>query len=93
MNRWYDKRPRLGKKLDELKEMDPIIRETISNDIIDLLKQNQPSLLTFAAASDFRFDSIRLRWYEHDPHLWLIFNALQLADAPILELVEDYFES
>ncbi|ABM03550.1 hypothetical protein Ping_1767 [Psychromonas ingrahamii 37] len=89
MNRWYDKRPRLGKRLDEFKEMDQKIREPILNEIIGLVKKNKPKLLN----SDFRFDSFRLRWYEHDPHLWLVFNILQLADVAILELVEYYLEN
>ena len=93
MSRWYDKRPRLGKRLDEFKEMDQKIREPILSKIIDLLKKNQPGLLTFEKTSDFRFDSTRLRWYEHDPHLWLVFNALQLADVAILESVEDHLET
>ncbi|MFT6987822.1 MAG: hypothetical protein ACJAT7_003684 [Psychromonas sp.] len=93
MSRWYDKRPRLGKILDEFKAMDQKVREPILNGIIGLVKQNKPSLLSFEKASDFRFDSFRLRWYEHDPHLWLVFNILQLADVAILELVEHYLEN
>ncbi|PKH04464.1 hypothetical protein CXF72_00850 [Psychromonas sp. MB-3u-54] len=93
MNRWYDKRPRLGKKLDAFKAMDQKVREPILNEIISLVKKNKPSLLTFEKALDYRFDSFRLRWYEHDPHLWLVFNVLQLADVAILELVEHYLEN
>jgi hypothetical protein len=91
MSRWYDKRPRLGKGLDGLKVIDPRIRQLISNDIINIVKQKQPDLLTFKKALNFRFDSTRLRWYEHDPHLWELFNVLQLADVAVLELVEDFF--
>lgn len=93
MNRWYDKRPSLGKRLDEFKEMDQKIREPILSEIIDLVKKNQPSLLTSEKALDFRFDSFRLRWYEHDPHLWLVFNVLQSADVATLGLVESYLEN
>ena len=92
MNRWYDKRPRLGKRLDEFKDMDPTIRESILQDIIDLVKQAQPSLLTTEKAFEFRLDSHRLRWYEHDPHCWFVFNILESADISVLELVEDYLE-
>jgi hypothetical protein len=93
MSRWYDKRPLLGKKLDEFKEMDPEIRMPILNDIIDLVKQVKPSLLTAEKASNFRFDSYRLRWYEHDPYCWFVFNILEVADVSIWELVENYFEN
>ncbi|WP_415228817.1 hypothetical protein [Psychromonas sp.] len=79
--------------MDKFKEMDQKIREPILNGIIDLVEKNQPSLLTFEKASNFRFDSTRLRWYEQDPHLWLVFNALQSADSTILELVEYYLDS
>lgn len=92
MSRWYDKRPRLGKRLDEFKEMAPEVREPILNEIIALIEQQQPSLLTSEKALDFRFDSTRLRWYEHDPHCWFVFNVLEAADVEILESVEDYFE-
>ena len=92
MSRWYDKRPRLGKRLDQFKGMDPKVREPILSEIIDLVKKYQPSLLSFDQASEFRFDSTRLRWYEHDPHLWMVFNVLQLANITILESVEDCLE-
>jgi hypothetical protein len=77
--------------LDGLKVIDPRIRQLISNDIINIVKQKQPDLLTFKKALNFRFDSTRLRWYEHDPYLWELFNVLQLADVAVLELVEDFF--
>ncbi|WP_019612878.1 hypothetical protein [Psychromonas ossibalaenae] len=93
MSRWYDKRPRLGKRLDEFKEMDQRIREPILNDIIDLVEQAQPSLVTLEKAFDFRFDSYRLRWYEHDPHCWFVFNILESADVSTLESVENYLEN
>ncbi|WP_157619393.1 hypothetical protein [Psychromonas aquimarina] len=93
MSRWYDKWPKLGKRLDEFKEMTPEAREPILNNIIDLLKQVQPSLLATEKAFDFRFDSYRLRWYEHDPHCWFVFNALELADVATLELIENYLEN
>ncbi|MFT6986058.1 MAG: hypothetical protein ACJAT7_001879 [Psychromonas sp.] len=92
MSRWYDKRPRLGTSLDGLKELDQKTREPILNEIIDLVKKNQLNLLTFEKALDFRFDSTRLRWYEHDPHLWMVFNVLQLANVTILKSVEDFLE-
>ncbi|MFQ3174121.1 MAG: hypothetical protein ACI8W0_001231 [Flavobacterium sp.] len=91
MSRWYDKRPRLRKGLDGLKEINPGIRLLISKEIIDIVRQKQPDLLTFEKALSFRLDSTRLRWYEHDPHLWVLFNVLQLADVAVLELVEDFF--
>jgi hypothetical protein len=93
MSRWYDKRPRLGKGLDKFKEMDQEIREDFLNDIIDLVEQKQPDLLTMEKAYDFRLDSDRLRWYEQDPHCWLVFNVLEIADVAILESVEDYLEN
>jgi hypothetical protein len=93
MSRWYDKRPRLGKGLDKFKEMDQEIREDFLNDIIDLVEQKQPSLLTMEKAYDFRLDSDRLRWYEQDPHCWLVFNVLEIADVAILESVEDYLDN
>jgi hypothetical protein len=93
MSRWYDKRPRLQNELDKFKEMSQEIREPILNDIIDLVNQQQPNLLSTEKAYGFRFDSYRLRWYEQDPHCWLVFNILELADISILELVENHLEN
>jgi hypothetical protein len=57
------------------------------------VEQKQPDLLTMEKAYDFRLDSDRLRWYEQDPHCWLVFNVLEIADVAILESVEDYLEN
>ncbi|WP_245597662.1 hypothetical protein [Psychromonas aquimarina] len=79
--------------MDSFKEMDQEIREPILIDIIDLVEQEQPSLLTTEKAFDFRFDSYRLRWYEHDPYCWFVFNVLESATLATLELVENYLEN
>ena len=92
MSRWYDKRPRLRKRLDAFKYMDEEIREPILIGVINLVKQKEPRLLTTETAFGFRFDSYRLRWYEHDPYCWFVFNFLELADTALLESVENYFE-
>lgn len=93
MSRWYDKRPRLGKRLDRFKEMDQVIREPILNDIIALVEQGQPKLLSAEQALTFPLNCNRLRWYEHDPLCWFVFNVLEIADIKVLESVEDYFDS
>lgn len=93
MSRWYDKRPRLGKGLDKFKEMDQELREPILNDIIELVHQEQPNLLSTEQAYEFRLDSSRMRWYEQDPHCWLVFNVLELANVAMLEAVENYLEN
>jgi len=90
MSRWYDQRPGLGKRLDAFKEMDPEIREPIVNAVIELVKEHQPSLLSYEIAFDFPFDFRQRRWYDNDPHLWLMFNVLRLADEPLLQSVEYY---
>lgn len=93
MSRWYDEHPRLQKGLDGLQEMDPEIRGLILNGIISLIRKEQPSLLDLEQPFDYRFDSYQMRWYDHDPFCWFVFNALERADISILKLVEDYFES
>jgi len=90
MSRWYDKRPRLGRGLDALKDMEYEKREPILRHIIHLLKQRTPDSLISDLALDFRFDTRRLRWYEHDPYCWFVFNILEVANAETLEVVEDY---
>ena len=93
MSRWYDKRPRLGKRLDEFKEMDPKTRELIIKGVMDLVQQYEPSLLSYEKAFDFPFNSNQRRWYDNDPHLWLLFNILKVADEPLLQSAEDYLEN
>jgi len=93
MSRWYDKRPKLGTNLDKFKGMKQEVREPILNDIIELVKQSQPSLMTIEKAFDFRLNCSRLRWYEHDPHCWLVFNVLEIAKISTLESVEELLAS
>ena len=92
MSRWYDKRPNLGKRLDAFKDMNPEIREPIIASVMDLVEQYDLNLLSYEKAFDFTFDSNRRRWYDNDPHLWLMFNVLQIADDKLLQLVEDHLE-
>ncbi len=93
MNRWYDKHPNLGKRLDEFKEMHQNVREPIVKEIIDLVKEHDLSLLSYEKAFEFPFDCNRRRWYDNDPHLWLMFNILEVADEALLQSVEDYLEN
>ena len=92
MSRWYDKRPNLGKKLDAFKDMEPKVRDPIIRGVMDLVQQYEPSLLSYEKAYDFPFDCDKRRWYDNDPHLWLMFNILKVADDTLLQLVEDYLE-
>lgn len=92
MSRWYDKRPHLGKILDEFKEMDPITREPIIKGVMDLVQQYEPSLLSYEKALDFPLDFKRRRWYDNDPYLWVMFNILKVADDTLLQSAEDYLE-
>ncbi|MEH6452391.1 MAG: hypothetical protein V7782_05040 [Psychromonas sp.] len=93
MSRWYDKRPQLGLELDRFKLMNPLVREPILNELIELVKLEQPSLLSVENAYSFRFDSFRLRWYEHDPHCWFLFNILESADINVIDSVENHFDN
>lgn len=90
MNRWYDKRPHLGKRLDALKEIDQKIRDPIVKGVMDLVQQYDPSLLSYEKALDFPLDFNRRRWYDNDPYLWVMFNILKIADDTLLQSVEDY---
>ena len=49
--------------------------------------------MTIAKAFDFRLNCSRLRWYEHDPHGWVVFNVLERASLETLESVEELLES
>lgn len=92
MSRWYDKRPQLGKGLDQFKEMEPQVREPILKEIIDLVEKEAPSLLSDEKTNGFRLDSAGLRWYEHDPFCWLVFNILEFASVAIWESVEVFLQ-
>jgi hypothetical protein len=92
MSRWYDARPKLRKGLDSFKEMNEDLREPILKAIIDFVGRTDPSLLTEERVENYRLDSYRLRWYEHDPYCWFVFNILEFANTRILESVENYLE-
>ncbi|MEJ6080863.1 hypothetical protein MT391_20380 [Vibrio sp. 1-Bac 57] len=44
--------------------------------------------MTIEKAFEFRLNCSRLRWYEHDPHCWFVFNVLERANISTLESVE-----
>ena len=92
MNRWYDKHAKLGKRLDTFKEMDQKIRDHLLKGVMDMVKNYDPSLLSYEKAFDFPLTFNRRRWYDKDPYLWLMFNTLKMADDTLLRSVEDYLE-
>jgi predicted PolB exonuclease-like 3'-5' exonuclease len=91
-NRWYDKHPQIGYKLDTFKEMDAKLKDHLIKGIMNLVKNYDPDLLSYEKAFDFPLSLKRHRWYDQDPYLWLMFNTLMMADDVLLQSIADYFE-
>jgi len=90
MNRWYDNFPDLGARLNAFKDMNQEIRDPLLKGIMALVQQYDPSLLSYEKAFDFPLHLNRLRWYDKDPYIWLVFNTLKVADDTLLQSVENY---
>jgi hypothetical protein len=90
MNRWYNQHPNLEKSLDAFKDMEHKTRDPIVKGIMELVQQDDPSLLHCENAFDFPLDFKGRRWYDSDPYLWLMVNTLKIADDRLLQSVDDY---
>ncbi|MCW8995409.1 MAG: hypothetical protein OQK77_06315 [Psychromonas sp.] len=91
-NRWYDEHPALSIKLDAFKEMDPQLSDHLIKRIMSLVTDYDPNLLSCEIAFEFPLTFNRLRWYDQDPYLWLMFNTLKMADESLLKSVEMLLE-
>lgn len=90
MNRWYDKCPNLGARLNAFQDMDQEIRDPLLKGVMELVQQYDPRLLSYEKAFDFPLNVNRLRWYDKDPYIWMMFNTLKEADDALLHSVEKY---
>ena len=91
-NRWYNEHEILGKRLDDLQDMDQKRRDALIKGVMVLVANYDPSLLSYEKAFDFPLRLKRQRWYDQDPYLWMMFNTLQMADEALLQSVTEYFE-
>jgi hypothetical protein len=51
-----------------------------------------PDLISEQRAMDFPLDAFRRRWYDLDPILWLMFNALSSAPSELLDEVAEILD-
>ncbi len=91
MARRYDKHEKLGQYLDSLKKIDENTRDGFIEGIMLLIKENNPHLLDDLVMG-FPLSLHRIRWYDKDPYLWLIFNGLEYANEKLLNEVASYLE-
>lgn len=89
-NRWYDEHPEIGHKLEAFKDMDLQRKDVLIKGIMAIVRNYDPSLLTYEKAFDFPFSLKRHRWYDSDPYLWMLFNTLMMADERLLNSVTIY---
>ncbi|MBN1981319.1 MAG: hypothetical protein JW795_07310 [Chitinivibrionales bacterium] len=89
--RWYDKDKKLSKYLEYFKTMKKDFRDELVGGIMDIIKENQSSLIDDHVL-EFPLNLNQRRWYDKDPYLWLIFNGLSKAENSLLEKVKEYLE-
>jgi len=89
--RWYDRHVKLGKYLEALRNLTPRERNPIVRKLLDLIRTRQPSLVDENHAVEFPLDLYRRRWYDKEPLLWLLFNALRDADESLRDEVVGFF--
>ena len=91
MNRWYDKYEKLGRHIDQMKDMESGRRDNLVRGIMAIIRKHNPNLLE-QFVLDFPLELNRQRWYDNDPYLWLTINGLQHAQLDLLETVALYME-
>lgn len=90
MARWYDKYPKLQKRLDSFKTMPSNKRDILIKGIMKIVKDNNAGFIMEDFIMEFPLDISRKRWYDKDPYLWIIFNGLKYADKKLLDIVTEY---
>ncbi len=91
MKRWYDNH-RIGIYLDRFKTMHKKDRDPIVSHILQLI-QNDGGKLIDKNVWEFPLDTVRRRWYDNDPVLWMVFHGLERAEKGLLDKVADYLEN
>ncbi|MBF0429948.1 MAG: hypothetical protein HQK83_01615 [Fibrobacteria bacterium] len=92
MNRWYDKNEQLAKCLDAFKTMDQQPKDKLIQNIMSIINEDDPDLLSAKHALGFPLEPKRRRWYDADPYLWLLMNTLRKANDKLLSKVIDVIE-
>jgi hypothetical protein len=89
VNRWYDKHEELAGYIESFKVMDKEKRSELLNGIMSLIKQYDTNLLD-NFEREFPMGTYCHRWYDKDPHTWLVINGLKYAKPNLLEAVTEY---
>ncbi len=89
--RWYDKYEKLGRYIDEMKDMKTEYRDHLIKGVMGIIRKHNPDLLE-NFVMDFPLNFTRQRWYDKDPYLWLTINGLQHGEPDLLETVALYLE-
>ncbi len=91
MYRWYDKHEKLGRNIDQMKEMDKPQLDRILRGIFEEIKGFNPTLLDDFVL-DFPMDMYQKRWYDKDPYLWLTINGLSYGNKDLWDAVAFWME-
>lgn len=84
--RWYDEHEGLSSLLERLRTADKIDRDNILEVIKKIITKKDPHLMEWVYTK-FPPNPQRERWYDEDPHLWLVVNSLRYADDETIEEV------
>jgi hypothetical protein len=77
--RWYDKHDGLAEALEALKGASKRDRDELVDQIKGILTRNDPHFID-KQCDKFPLSPFKRRWYDKDPYLWLVINALRYTD-------------
>lgn len=81
-NRWYDKYPEIVKLIDRLKILEKSKRDLLISGMQNIIMEYDSELID-RHVQKFPL-TYRRRWYDKDPHSWLVINVLKFADNNLL---------
>lgn len=90
--RWYDQHPKLSAALEKLKPLKGKALDNMMIDLKNIICKHDPDLID-KYCSKFPMSPYKRRWYDRDPYLWLVVNALRYADQSILDEIIDCIDN
>ncbi len=89
-NRWYDEIAEISDLFELIKGKDKKERDDLLINIKNIIMESDAELID-KHVMEFPLD-FRRRWYDKDPFLWLIVNALKYADDELIGKVVEYYK-
>jgi len=77
--RWYDKHKGLSSALEKLRTVNKKDRDNIMEGMKKIIIRKDPDFID-KVCKKFPLNPYKRRWYDENPHLWLVVNSLRYAD-------------